>query len=115
MSELNKSDILLLQRAATSPIEFVYSPCVNSPHVKLTRSSISQSQKKHLHRLAVGGYLAEATGGCGGHGEPPETKITFTLTAMGRQSLGIHAATRQRERRGNVYTDAALEAEAGRE
>lgn len=92
---MNAHDRMLLERAQKT-VSFTYCPALTTGRVKLVRSSLSEGQKKHLHRLAIEGYLAESWHGCGGHGEPPETTVTFSLTAKGRDFLGIHAAPKPR-------------------
>lgn len=84
---MNSGDNLLLERLATGPIIFTYSPDVRGgKHVKLTKSTVSPSQKKHLHRLARSGHVASEI-----HGDPcampPHTTLTFTITALGRSTL----------------------------
>jgi hypothetical protein len=102
---LNAADRMLIERAAESPIEFTYAPVTMRRNAKLVRSSISPKWKEPLHRLAVAGYLAESTTGCGGHGEPPETTIGFTITALGRGAIGLRAAPAVRARRIPGATD----------
>jgi hypothetical protein len=96
---------MLIERAAEGPIEFVYAPALTTGHVKLVRSTLSSGQKKHLHRLAVEGYLAESYGGCGGRGEPPEMVVGFTVTALGRGAIGLRATPGVRARRIPGATD----------
>jgi hypothetical protein len=89
--KLKHNDRLLLQRVSQGPVAFTHAIDVSGRYTKLVRSSISYSQNKHLHRLALEGYLCQKVTGCGGHGEPPETVVTYTLTALGREALDIHA------------------------
>ena len=90
MSGLNKTDKTYLQRLVQGPVQFTHAIDVNGRKTKLGRSTVSVSLQKHYHRLAVGGYCAEAVTGCNGHNEPPETTVTYTLSALGRAELGIH-------------------------
>ncbi len=85
---LNAADRMLLQRLTQGPVTFTYSPCQRGgKHVKLTASTLSLSQKKPLHALALGGYVAESLVGdpCA---VPPHTTLTFTITGLGRGVLG---------------------------
>jgi len=108
---MNKTDQMLLDRVARGPVSFTHGVDVRGRHTKLVRSTISPSQQKHLHRLAVMGLLSEKVEGCGGHGSPPETVVTYALTAMGRAEQGIRAPTPVPHNRWTPPTDAELEVE----
>ena len=108
-SGLNKTDSMYLQRLSSGPVSFVYAP--HGRGTKLVRSTVSVSLQKHYRRLAVAGYCAEKVTGCNGRNEPPEHTITYTLTALGRQELGIHAQVMPPVHRQASLTDAELLAE----
>lgn len=85
---MTKTDIMLLQRVAQGPVSFTHG--VNARGAtKLLRSTISSSQQKHLHRLALGGWVAEVVNPKASI-SPPETTVTYSLTSLGREELGIH-------------------------
>ena len=88
MIKLKHNDRLLLQRVRKGPVLFTHAADMSGRYTKLVRSTLSISQSKHLHRLALEGYLCEKITGCGGMGEPPETTVTYTLTALGRDAIG---------------------------
>lgn len=108
MEVLKKSDLMLLERAAISPVSFTHAIDYKGK-LHLARSTISPSQQKHLHRLAVEGYLAEAVTGTP---IPPETTVTYTLTATGRAKLGIRKQLMPSVYRTEPLTEEQLEAES---
>lgn len=108
---ISKTELLLLQRVAQSPVSFTHAPQVRGKGTKLVRSTLSPSRQKELYALSIRGYLAHAVTGCGGHGTPPETTVTYTLTAQGRVALGIHHRAMPPVHRNLPLTDAQLERE----
>lgn len=87
--QLTKADKMLIERCHTGPVSFTYEPCpAGRKHAKLVRSTISVTQQKKLHALAVQGLVAERITGCT-DGGPPTTTIEYTVTAAGREALGI--------------------------
>lgn len=97
MKPLTKADKMLLERVAHGEVSFTYEPN-SSGKVKLVRSTTSGAAQPKYHALAILGLLSEAVTGTPGHAGPPTTTVTFTLTALGRNEMGIHA-----ERRPNVH------------
>lgn len=89
-AELSKADKMFLEKVAAGPVSFTYEPGANG-HVKLVRSTTSGAQQPKYHALAVAGYLAEAVNGEIHHEAPPTTTVSFTMTAMGREALGLHS------------------------
>lgn len=111
MGALNKTDETYLNRLSQGPVIYTHAIDTTGRKTKLVRSTTSPSLQKHYHRLAVDGYCAEVVSGCGGHGEPPETSVTYTLTALGRSVLGIRAPTPRPINRWTPPSDAELAAE----
>lgn len=105
---ISKTELMLLQRVSQGPVSFTHAPLVSGKGTKLVRSSISPSRQKDLYALAVRGYLAHAVTGCGGHGTPPETTVTYTLTSQGRSALGIHPRAMPPVHRNLPLTDEQL-------
>lgn len=102
----------MIRRCAKQPVFYAYAPCAGGgTHAKLVRANADEHISRDLHRLALDGYLAERIAGCGGRGEPPETVITYTVTALGRDSVGLHRAQVPAKHRSQPLTDAELEAE----
>lgn len=89
MTDLTKTDIMLLERVAKGPVHFTHAPTVRGSHTKLVRSSVSPKQQSPLRNLAMLGFLALATSGSAPH-FPLETTVTYTLTSKGREALGLH-------------------------
>lgn len=106
---MRSTDIMLLERCAAGAVSFTHEPNPSGRGTRLVRSSISPSQQKKLRELANGGYVAEAVSG-----DPIQsvTTVTYTLTALGRNELGIHAKKKQRRNNTTPPTDSALERES---
>lgn len=86
---LNKTDQTYLNRLAQSAVSFTHEPNATGKGTRLVRSTVSGSLQKHYHRLAVDGYCAESITGSHDPG-PPQTVVSYTLTALGRDALGLH-------------------------
>lgn len=99
---------LLLQRVAQGPVYFTHAVDPQGRETKVVRSTTSPSNQKHLHALALEGYVAAAITGTP---TPPETTVTYRLTAKGREFLGLHAPTPRPIHRALPLTDKQLEAE----
>lgn len=84
---MKSSDLMLLERCARGPVSFTHAPTVRGHTTKLVRSTLGPKQQAPLHQLALAGFLAEKIEGCPLVGE---TTVTYTLTARGRDVLGIH-------------------------
>ena len=56
MTELSKTDIMLLERVARGPVSFTHAPTVRGTHTKLVRSSVSPKQQAPLRDLAMRGF-----------------------------------------------------------
>lgn len=110
-NKLKSSDRMLLERVARGPVSYTHAIDMRGTHTKLVRTTLSQSQHKHLHRLAVDGYLAEKITGCGGQGEPPETTVAYKLTALGQAALDIHPSRKPPVNRWTPPTEAEMEKE----
>lgn len=108
---MTKTEQLLLERCEQGPVSFTHAADIKGRYTRLVRSTISPSQQKHLHELAVAGYVAERVSGCGGLGTPPESTVTYSLTALGRSVLGIRAPTPVPIHRTMPLTDEELELE----
>lgn len=83
-------DIMLLERCAQGPVSFTHAPTVRGHTTKLVRSTVSPKQQAPLHQLALAGLVAEAVDPQASI-SPPESTVTYTLTARGRDALGLHA------------------------
>lgn len=82
----------VLERCIKAPIFYTYAPCpVGDPHVKLIRFNADVILRPALDRLAMLGLVARSVTGCEGRREPPETTVTYTATALGRDEVGVHA------------------------
>lgn len=99
---------LLLQRVAQGPVYFTHAVDEKGRETKVVRSTTSPTNQKHLHALALEGYVAETVTGTL---IPQETTVTYTLTAKGREFLGLHAATPRPVHRSLPLSDKQLEAE----
>lgn len=85
---MNGIERLCLQRIATSPVSFTHAIDMRGKATKLARSSISPSQQKICEALAIQGFVSRAVSG--DHSStPPETSVTYTLTALGRAELDM--------------------------
>lgn len=102
---MNSTDIMLLQRCAQGPVSFTHAPTVTGHKTKLVRSTLSPKQQVPLHQLALAGLLAEAVEGCL-HNQ--ETTVTYTLTALGRDTLGLHGRQERPQHAIQSPTDAQL-------
>lgn len=110
--KLTKNDVTLLERCIKNPAVFTFAPCgKGGTHAKLLRSNLSVSQRKHLDRLALAGMIARSTSG-DPTGCPPETHVTYTTTALGRDEAGIHAPIKPPVNQALPLTDSQLLAQA---
>lgn len=109
---LKDTDKALLLRCARGPISFTHAIDLEG-HVqtRVIRSTIPPQRQKELHALALRALVAETVTGCGGHGEPPEHTVSYTLTAFGRVAIGLHAPDPVRTRGSTALTDEQLAAE----
>jgi hypothetical protein len=105
---LSGNDRKYLERLGKGDVLFTHAIDINGRATKLVRSTVSQSLQKHYHRLALEGLCAERVHGCGGHGSPPETTVTYSLTAMGREALGLHREEPPTRNRWTPPSDAEL-------
>lgn len=96
---MKSTDVMLLERCAQGPVSFTHEPTVRGNKTKLVRSTLSPKQQEPLYQLSLEGLLARKVSGCPIDGE---TTVTFTLTALGRDALGIHA--RRQQPRNNTPT-----------
>lgn len=86
---MTKAEIMFLERVHAGAVSFTYEPDPNGgKHARLVHSTVSGAQQPKYHALAVQGLLAEKV-----TGEPHKarTTVSFTLTASGREVLGVHA------------------------
>lgn len=112
-ARLRANDLTILQRCASGPVRFVYAPDPKGgSHAKLLRSDVSPSLRKHFDSLALDGYVARAITGCEGKKEPPETVVTFTMTAYGREHIGVARPVAPLQRVTRLKTNAQLLEEA---
>lgn len=110
--EINDDQKKLLKRCAKGPVSFTHAIDLSGRvQTRVIRSTIKSSLQKHLHRLALSGLVFENVTGCGGHGEPPEHTVTYTISALGRSAIGLHAPAPKRTRASTALTDEQLEAE----
>lgn len=106
---MKSGDKMLIERAARSPVSFVHAiDMAGKVRSNTVRSTISPSQQKHMHRLALEGLLSEAVTGCGGHGEPPEHVVTYTPTALGRAAVGLHVPEKPRVNASTMLSESEL-------
>lgn len=106
---LKVDDKKLLRRCARGPVSFTHAIDLEGKvQTRVIRSTIPRGRQKELHALALHGLVCEAVTGCGGHGEPPEHTVTYTLTAYGRAALGLHAPEGVRTRGSTALTDEQL-------
>lgn len=110
---LNRAETTLLERVAASPVSFTHAPNARGTSTKLVRSSISPSRQAQLVELTARGYVSRAITGSAPH-FPLETTVTYTLTALGRVVLGLHARTELPKHRDVSLTDEQLEREGCR-
>lgn len=105
-----KSKLMLLERVAKAPVEFVYEASDHHPerHARLVRSSISPSQRKHLRAFALEGLVSEHVDGCKGRREPPTHTITYSITSLGLKRLGHAPAPRPSIHRHELKSEAQL-------
>lgn len=109
-AKLTTTEIMLLERVARGPVSFTHAPLASGKGTKLVRSSMSPSQQAPLHDLAMRGLLARAVTGSAPH-FPLETHVTYTLTSLGRDALGLHAVLPLPVHRDVSLTDEQLERE----
>lgn len=92
-SSLTKHDRLLLERVQSGEVSFTWEPNSRGG-VKLVKSTTKKGDQPKYHDLALKGLLSEKVDGHPGHSGPPVTTISFTLTALGKDALGLHAPAR---------------------
>jgi hypothetical protein len=112
-SALNHNERLLLQRVARGPVSFTHAPLVSGKGTKLVKSTLSPSQQAPLASLASRGLLARAVTGSAPH-FPLETHVTYTITSLGQEALGMQPARKPRVNRNLPLTDEELEREGCR-
>lgn len=108
--KLTKNDLTLIQRCVQSPVTYTFAPCPRGgTHAKLVRSAASPSLRKHLRRLALGGYIAESTTDSI---EPPEHTFVYSVTALGREAVGEYRTVKPLVNVDRTPSDTELLAEA---
>lgn len=106
---MKSADVMLLERCAQSPVSFTHAVTIVGRRPKLVRSTIGPKQQAPMHQLAVAGYLSEKVTGCPHDGE---TTVTYTLTALGREAMGIYQRSKPARYARPWPTDAQLERES---
>lgn len=81
--KLNANDKTLIARCASQPAVYTMSGA------KCIKFNLPPKCKKRLHEIAAAGYLAEAQETKGG-GPVPESVITFSVTALGREAVDLY-------------------------
>lgn len=106
---MNSNGTMLLERCARGPVSFTHAPTVRGHTTKLVRSTLGPKQQAPLHALALAGYLAEKVDGCP---LDVETTVTYTLTALGREWLGMHKRREQPRNSVPTPSESMLERES---
>lgn len=106
---MKSTDVMLLERCARGPVSFTHAPTVRGHTTKLVRSTLGPKQQAPLHALACAGYLSEKVTGLM---DTMETTITYTLTALGREELGIHSRRAQPRNATPTPSESMLERES---
>lgn len=106
---MKSTEIMLLERCAQSAVSYTHAPTIRGKTTKLVRSSLSPKQQKPLNELALAGHVSRHISGCPLDGE---TTVTYTITAKGRDALGLHARRQQPKNATPWPTDSALERES---
>jgi hypothetical protein len=102
----------VLERCLQGPVSFTHAiDMAGKVQPRVIRSTLSPSQQKYLHALALRGLAFEAVTGCGGRGEPPECTVTYSISSLGRLALGCKAHMPEHTRASTALTDEQLEAE----
>lgn len=114
MTELSKTDIMLLERLGRGDVTYRYEPARTKAKPKLVGSSLSPKQQAPLHALAVAGYASEHVESNAGCGHLPGTTVRFSLTALGRAAIGKHSLARLPVNRAQPLTEKELAAEGVR-
>ena len=107
----NSNDRTRIELCFTKPATFTYAPH-GGTHPTLIRSSCSPSQRAHLERLALAGYLAKSVVTPGAHFDPPEHTVMFKVTALGREAIDIFRPVKPLVNFQRSKTNAELLAEA---
>jgi hypothetical protein len=76
------------------------------------RYSAAPALRKRLDELCLRGWVSKLVHGCEGRREPPETTLTYVITALGRDAAGIHRSIKKLKNVVRLKTDAALLEEA---
>lgn len=111
MGELSKSDHEHVVRCIREPIWFVYAP-VGGSHARLISCNASETLRKHLDKLCLSGHLSRTVTGCHGRREPPETRVTYSATAIGREAVDHHQAVKPLVNVTRIKSSSELLAEA---
>lgn len=107
MGELTRADRALLTTIVKQgKVHYRFEPCPRgAAHAKLVDSTLPRSRQADCHRLALAGLLACEVDG---DAHTPHTTVRYSLTAMGRDALGMRRAMPAQVHRQSHLSEDAL-------
>lgn len=88
MNKPTTDEAKILTDLLAKPVVYIYAP-VRGTHAKLVNKA-KEELRPPMDAMCLKGWVSKHVTGCEGRREPPETHVTYTITALGRLAIDHH-------------------------